>query len=624
MVGTMTCRPAGSSKVNRLATTVSATTVRGPLRSRPPALPALPVMIYTIYQLLFVSLIVGISSAVIAWMINRSRSLQRLRIQRGEVDTYLAWRALEQENAVNAATEALRSSDEQRRELEQHLHRLRDEINQAVGQYDETIANLHRNLRIHQDKLRDAQRRAEAGDEAILGERRAREIAELRLTEANSKIEAFEAELIELKSALRSSDHGTVMILRAQLQELSAAKIEAEAHFREAAATGDEGTPVAQELTAANERLVAANSQLERLRSELMSLRLAFRSETDLLATSLHDTEKELAFAEARIDAIAVEHAQAHAQIIAELEHKISASEQELRDARVQIEERDQRLERSEKQQTLEPTAPSPDTSDTNETSDFDQQQQQLEAGRIHVAELQAAAVATEAEMLGAHTIYRQQHASMEKALTKALSDLEAECARSSELAGQVAAAENLAKNLAKTPSSDPATHSHELAALVAERHELECRVTTMEEALKEAVRIAALAPVTSAEDLAQTKRQLEEAALAIATRDQELAQLREQAVRADLRIQAVTLLSEQEFDPDSPDDLKVIAGVGPVLEGKLREAGVTSYRQLAVLDETALGEPSDPLAPLRNRIRREHWIVQAKKLHLAKHGEQL
>ena len=574
-------------------------------------------MSYTIYQLLFVSLITGIASAVIAWMINRSRTMQQLRHQRREIDAYLAWRALEEENAIKTATEALRSSDEQRRELEQHLHRLRDEINQAVGQYDETIANLHRNLRTHQDKLRDAQRRAEAGDTAILGERRAREIAELRLREAKSKIEAFEAEIIELKSALRSSDHGTVMILRAQLQELSAAKVEAEARLREIESADDDRSALAEELAKAHEKQSAADHQIEQLRSELMRLRLAFRSETDLLRTCLQDTEKELEFAEARIDAITVEHAQAHAQAIAELKQSFAATERELIEARQKLEEREQRPKLPEEQRPCDATASMPHT---RERAEHDAQLQELLASRIRIAELKAATVAAEEEMLAERTVYRQEHDSMEKALTRALADLEAEHARADELAAQLAAAEALAT----TPTEDPTAHSRELAALVAERHELECRVVAMEEALREAVRIAAQAPVTAAEDLAQTKLQLEEAAQAIAAKDQELAELRGQAQRTDLRIQAVTLLSEAEFDPNSPDDLKVISGVGPVLEGKLHGAGITSYRQLAALDDAALDEPSGPLASLRNRIRREHWIVQAKKLHLAKHGEQL
>ncbi len=67
-----------------------------------------------------------------------------------------------------------------------------------------------------------------------------------------------------------------------------------------------------------------------------------------------------------------------------------------------------------------------------------------------------------------------------------------------------------------------------------------------------------------------------------------------------------------------------MIAGIGPVLERRLQEAGFTSYRHLAILDEAGLEALSGPMASLRNRIRREHWVVQAKKLHLAKHGEQL
>jgi predicted flap endonuclease-1-like 5' DNA nuclease len=222
-------------------------------------------------------------------------------------------------------------------------------------------------------------------------------------------------------------------------------------------------------------------------------------------------------------------------------------------------------------------------------------------------------------------------------------------------------------------------TDSRLLTALESERHELETRVVAMEEALKEASRVAAEAPVVVEKELADLRGQLgelarqlsareEELAVALRERDEqraraealvndaataeqvtqaepaaagldelvaglreqlraqeeELGSLREELQRANHRIRAVSLLSEQEFDPEAPDDLKVIAGIGPVLERRLREAGFNSYRDLAVLDDAGLDALSGPMASLRNRIRREHWVVQAKKLHLAKHGEQL
>ena len=36
---------------------------------------------------------------------------------------------------------------------------------------------------------------------------------------------------------------------------------------------------------------------------------------------------------------------------------------------------------------------------------------------------------------------------------------------------------------------------------------------------------------------------------------------------------------------PGAPDDLKLIVGVGPVLERMLQQLGVTTYRQIALLD---------------------------------------
>lgn len=72
-----------------------------------------------------------------------------------------------------------------------------------------------------------------------------------------------------------------------------------------------------------------------------------------------------------------------------------------------------------------------------------------------------------------------------------------------------------------------------------------------------------------------------------------------------------------------SRDDLKLIAGIGPVLEKKLNACGVLTYRQLAMLDDRDV-ERIESAIKFAGRVRRENWIGQAKAQHLHKYQEQL
>ena len=65
-------------------------------------------------------------------------------------------------------------------------------------------------------------------------------------------------------------------------------------------------------------------------------------------------------------------------------------------------------------------------------------------------------------------------------------------------------------------------------------------------------------------------------------------------------------------------DDLSLLSGVGPVLERKLREAGIITFRQLAELTPEQAKELDEKLR-LGGRIEREEWIEQAKELMAGK-----
>ena len=75
---------------------------------------------------------------------------------------------------------------------------------------------------------------------------------------------------------------------------------------------------------------------------------------------------------------------------------------------------------------------------------------------------------------------------------------------------------------------------------------------------------------------------------------------------------------------PNAPDDLKLIVGVGPVLERMLHQLGVTTYRQIARWSERDIDDFDAKLPEFPGRIRRDAWVTQARELHLSKFGETL
>jgi NADH-quinone oxidoreductase subunit E len=78
-------------------------------------------------------------------------------------------------------------------------------------------------------------------------------------------------------------------------------------------------------------------------------------------------------------------------------------------------------------------------------------------------------------------------------------------------------------------------------------------------------------------------------------------------------------------FDrPGTPDDLKLIVGVGPVLERMLQQLGISTYRQIARWSERDIDEFDARLGEFPGRIRRDGWVTQARALHQSKYGEAL
>jgi predicted flap endonuclease-1-like 5' DNA nuclease len=72
-----------------------------------------------------------------------------------------------------------------------------------------------------------------------------------------------------------------------------------------------------------------------------------------------------------------------------------------------------------------------------------------------------------------------------------------------------------------------------------------------------------------------------------------------------------------------TPDDLKLIVGIGPVLERMLQQLGIATYRQIARWSEHDIDAMDARLPEFPGRIRRDAWVTQARALHQSKYGER-
>jgi predicted flap endonuclease-1-like 5' DNA nuclease len=75
---------------------------------------------------------------------------------------------------------------------------------------------------------------------------------------------------------------------------------------------------------------------------------------------------------------------------------------------------------------------------------------------------------------------------------------------------------------------------------------------------------------------------------------------------------------------PTMFDDLKLIVGIGPVLERMLHRLGVSTFRQIAYWSDREIDEIDAKLPEFPGRIRRDGWVTQARELHQSKYGETL
>ncbi|MGH1538760.1 MAG: hypothetical protein ACRBDX_12070 [Gammaproteobacteria bacterium] len=71
-------------------------------------------------------------------------------------------------------------------------------------------------------------------------------------------------------------------------------------------------------------------------------------------------------------------------------------------------------------------------------------------------------------------------------------------------------------------------------------------------------------------------------------------------------------------------DDLQVVKGIGPVMERKLNDFGVYSYEQLGRLKGADIETLATTLGSFPDRIDRDKWVSQSKKLFKKKYGQKI
>ena len=82
---------------------------------------------------------------------------------------------------------------------------------------------------------------------------------------------------------------------------------------------------------------------------------------------------------------------------------------------------------------------------------------------------------------------------------------------------------------------------------------------------------------------------------------------------------------AEKERPKDRPkDDLSKIHGVGPALAKTLNKMGLYSFDQIARWTPEDIDKVAKKLYTAPERIKRDQWIAEAKKLHEQKYGPQL
>ena len=81
-------------------------------------------------------------------------------------------------------------------------------------------------------------------------------------------------------------------------------------------------------------------------------------------------------------------------------------------------------------------------------------------------------------------------------------------------------------------------------------------------------------------------------------------------------------VVNDSEVAENDTDDLKLIKGVGPVIEKTLNGLGIYRFNQIAEMSELDIDRVAQQLKGFRSRIYREDWVGQARNLQLQKNND--
>ena len=201
--------------------------------------------------------------------------------------------------------------------------------------------------------------------------------------------------------------------------------------------------------------------------------------------------------------------------------------------------------------------------------------------------------------------------------------ELDAAHQRTAELEGQLEAAHGRTTEL-EGELAGTATSAAEIGQLRVDLTERDRRIAAMEASQGE------LQTAITERDSARSELDALRSELAQSQNDEELALLKATVGRRDTTIAELRAsLQQQQTAPSwqrgttklgtpgagHSDDLKVINGIGPKMEGILNSFGITAWEQLAVLGKGEVVEVNEALDFFPGRIERDEWVPQAKEL---------
>jgi len=115
-----------------------------------------------------------------------------------------------------------------------------------------------------------------------------------------------------------------------------------------------------------------------------------------------------------------------------------------------------------------------------------------------------------------------------------------------------------------------------------------------------------------------------------IIRRDEQIEQLKKRLAEAQQESQPIKPTSNIRPSkpalrsvPKEKDDLKRIKGIGPVIERTLNSLGITTFKQIAELNEADIQRISEALDTFPGRIERDDWIGGARKHYQLKYKDK-